>query len=426
MHSKTCTLIFIFILIFSQAHSQEFFHTGNTTDVDTTPEFGILLAGGGGDNDNGMQWLAERANGGDVVVLRASGSDGYNSYIYSDLGVDVNAVTSIVIVGSDEADTDTVCQAVANAEMIFIAGGDQWYYYDEWKNTCLQAALNDHVANNKPIGGTSAGLAILGEVVFTAENGTVVSGEALDDPYHERVTLANDFLQVPFMDNLVTDSHYHQRDRQGRHMAFLARMRKDWDMPAFGIGVNEYTAVAVDENGFARVYGDPSHDDHAYFLHSNAVPEVCESGEPLHWDHNGQAVTAYVIQGNPEANNLFDLNNRQSGIGGEWQYWTVINGVLNIETDVDVSARETPNNAQVQIYPNPAENEVHIQINNVPADKNLTIQIMDISGKSVFEGVINTQTTVKQDISDLTPGIYMVLIRDKDHHLWAKEMILKN
>lgn len=425
MHSKTCTLIFIFILIFSQAHSQEFFHTGNTTDVDTTPEFGILLAGGGGDNDNGMQWLAERANGGDVVVLRASGSDGYNNYIYSDLGVQVNSVTSIVIVGSDEADTDTVCQAVANAEMIFMAGGDQWYYYDEWKNTCLQAALNDHVANNKPIGGTSAGLAVLGEVVFTAENGTVVSGEALEDPYHERVTLANDFLQVPFMDNLVTDSHYHQRDRQGRHMAFLARMRKDWDLPAFGIGVNEYTAVAVDENGFARVYGNPSYDDHAYFLRSNADPEVCENGEPLHWDHNGQAVSAYVIQGNPEANNLFDLNNPQSGIGGEWQYWTVINGVLNIETDVNVSASETPDNDQMHIYPNPAQNELHIQINNIPADKNLTIQIMDISGKSVFKGGISAQTTVKQDISDLIPGIYMVFIRDKDH-LWAKEMILKN
>ncbi|MFP4288102.1 MAG: T9SS type A sorting domain-containing protein [Bacteroidales bacterium] len=425
MQSKSYLFFFLLIIIMAPAYNQQFFYTGNTADLDTTPEFGILLAGGGSDNDDGMQWLATRANGGDVVVLRASGSDGYNDYIYSELGVDLNSVTSILIVGSDEADTDTVCQTVANAEMIFIAGGDQWYYYDEWKNTCLQAALNSHVSDMKPIGGTSAGLAVLGEVVYTAEEGTVVSEEALGNPYHNRVTLANDFLEVPFMGNIITDSHYHQRNREGRHMAFLARIRKDWDMPAFGIGVNEYTAVAVDENGFARVYGDPDYEDNAYFLRSNALPEVCENGEPLHWDNNGQAVTAYVISGNHEANNLFDLNSRHTGIGGEWQYWTVINGELSIETDVDVSVPAANQEKQVVIFPNPAEEQLNIRLkNNVSEEKNLLLQIKDITGKTVTERKMNMRPVFKQDISWLTPGIYMIFVRSKDY-LLAKEVIIK-
>ena len=44
-----------------------------------------------------MQWFLEQANGGDVLVLRASGSDGYNQYLYNDLGINVNSVESIVL-----------------------------------------------------------------------------------------------------------------------------------------------------------------------------------------------------------------------------------------------------------------------------------------------------------------------------------------
>ena len=36
--------------------------------------------GGASENDAAMAWFLERAGGGDVLVLRASGSDGYNDY----------------------------------------------------------------------------------------------------------------------------------------------------------------------------------------------------------------------------------------------------------------------------------------------------------------------------------------------------------
>ena len=35
------------------------------------------MMGGSVENDNAMRWFLERADGGDVLVLRASGSDGY-------------------------------------------------------------------------------------------------------------------------------------------------------------------------------------------------------------------------------------------------------------------------------------------------------------------------------------------------------------
>ncbi len=77
------------------------FFTGDTTDVVTDHQFGIVLAGGGLDNDKAMQWMLMRAQGGDVVVLRATQSDGYNDYFFSELGVTVNSVETILFNSAD-------------------------------------------------------------------------------------------------------------------------------------------------------------------------------------------------------------------------------------------------------------------------------------------------------------------------------------
>ncbi|MBW6479190.1 MAG: choice-of-anchor J domain-containing protein [Bacteroidales bacterium] len=334
------TLLLSLVFIVLSTYSQTFYRTGSDDDIETEPTFGILLAGGATDNNDGMAWLANLTNGGDVVVLRASGSDGYNNYIYSGLGVQVNSVTSIVIQSQAQADNPDVCEAVANAEMVFIAGGNQWNYYSHWKGTCLQEALIAHVnVKSAPIGGTSAGLAVLGEVVFTAENGSVWSNEALGNPYHFRVTLANDFLEIPFLENLITDSHYDDiygdgNNRHGRHFAFMSRMIADWDMDARGIGVDEYTAVGVDENGLARVFGHPSYDDYAYFLKANHDPEVCENGQPLTWYHEKKAVSVYKLKGDFTGSGTFDLTTWNDGEGGDWFYWYAQNGNLGYAAEV--------------------------------------------------------------------------------------------
>lgn len=332
---KMQTIVFVILFLSSSVlFSQQFIRVGSESNIETTPEFGILLAGGAQDNNDGMRWLAQRANGGDVVVLRASGGGGYNNYILTQLGEEINSVTTIIIESNAQANDSEVCEAVDQADMIFIAGGNQWNYYNHWKGTCLQVALNRHV-NEKaaPIGGTSAGLAVLGEVVFTAESGSVWSQEALGNPFHFRVKLSNEFLQVPFMENMVTDSHYDRiygddNNRHGRHTAFLARMINDWQMNARGIGVDEYTAVAVDQHGIARVFGNPSYQDNAWFLLANAIPETVEQGQPLHWYNEQNALSVHRVRGNFQGSNTFDLNNWQEGEGGEWFRWFVDEGTL--------------------------------------------------------------------------------------------------
>ena len=315
--------------------AQQIYRTGSEDPVNTNHSQGILLAGGATDNDDAMRWLLEQADGGDVVVLRASGSDGYNNYMYSQLGVAVNSVTSIVIRSSEEASASEVLDLVRHAEVVFIAGGNQWNYVNYWRDSRLLDLLDELIHRKKiSIGGTSAGMAVLGEVVFSAENNTVWSSEALSDPYHWRVMLEKDFLQVPFMEHTVTDTHYNREEsdgmgRKGRHTGFLSRMVTDWNMPAKGIAANEYTAVAIDSEGKARVFGDPSYDDNAYFLQAyGGAPEVCESETPLHWDQDGKAIMVYKVSGTTDGSYWLSLTDWINGEGGQWQFWHVDEGEL--------------------------------------------------------------------------------------------------
>src|SRR5476651_1015543 len=54
---------------------------GDTANVNTPVKGGIAMVGGGKDVDAAFKWMINRSGGGDVVVIRASGTDAYNPYI---------------------------------------------------------------------------------------------------------------------------------------------------------------------------------------------------------------------------------------------------------------------------------------------------------------------------------------------------------
>ena len=164
----------------AQAQGYALYNTGATEDGDFQASGGVCLMGGASENDEAMAWFLERAGGGDILVLRASGSDGYNDYLYSDLGVNVNRVTTVVCQGISASSNATVLGLIEGAEGVWFAGGDQADYHNLWQGTPLNDAINEALTErNIVIGGTSAGMAILGGLRFTAANGTVYSEEAL-------------------------------------------------------------------------------------------------------------------------------------------------------------------------------------------------------------------------------------------------------
>ena len=281
-------LLLIPFLGFSQGYTSYF--TGNPSNITVNTEFGVCLMGGATEHDNAMRWLLQKANGGDVVVLRSSGSNGYNAYLYSELGVQVNSVETLVITSVEGAINPYVLDKVANAEMIWFAGGDQYNYVSFFKDNALEDLLNQHVSvKQAPIGGTSAGMVILGGKYFSGANGTITSATAMSNPYHPNVTLEGydgtptpTFLNIPFLRNVITDTHYDNRDRKGRHVTFMARIKLFTSI--YGIASNEYVAVCIGNDGKAYVYGDyPNYDEFAYFIQPNCdalnTIENCQDGQ---------------------------------------------------------------------------------------------------------------------------------------------------
>jgi cyanophycinase-like exopeptidase len=392
--------------VFSQGYTN--YLTGSSDDVTSSTEFGICLMGGGGEDDLAMARLLEASGGGDVIVLRATGSDGYNDYMYSELGVTVNSVETLVVYSSEGANNSYVVQQVNNAEVIWIAGGDQYDYVSFWKDTYLEDAINAHVSAGKPIGGTSAGMVVLGAYYYSAQYGSVTSYDALMDPYNIDMTFGDgDFLQVPGLLNVITDTHYDERDRRGRHFAFLARYITDKAERPYGIACNEGTAVYIDENNIATCYGIYS-DHYTYFLQTKSgnpyEPEVCEPGSTLTWNREQQAVLVYKLLGSQDGTRTFDLNDWSTGNGGSWEYWFSVNGT-HYSQAASIGIEDHDNyEIQHKIYPNPSSKSINVQFSE---HIDAILEIYSVIGQKLFETQISGRS-IEIDISNLPSSVYFL------------------
>ena len=266
----------------AHAASWQYFRLGNKDDIQTKPVAGTAMMGGGDDLDEAFRWLCEKGRGGDFLVLRATGDDDYNSYVNG--LCKLNSVATLILPDRAAAQDAAVAAIIKKAEVVFIAGGDQANYIRGWKGTPVEDAINAHVAAGMPIGGTSAGLAVLGEFVFGAlgdkpDDNDLASTDVLPNPYFDRVTLVRGFLKIQHLENLLTDSHFAKRDRMGRTLGFLARIMQDgWSKHPREIAIDEKSAVLVEADGKGTVVGTGKG---AYFLRPTHKPEVCKKDQPL-------------------------------------------------------------------------------------------------------------------------------------------------
>ncbi|WP_157271343.1 Type 1 glutamine amidotransferase-like domain-containing protein [Azohydromonas aeria] len=128
----------------------------------------LVLMGGGNDVDEAFRQMIAKARGGlggkvDVVVLRTSGADGYNPYLVAMDGV--HSVETLVLNKPEAANDPEVNRIVSGADVLFIAGGDQSTCIANWTGTQLQRTITGLLAQRRiPFGGTSAGMAVLGDV----------------------------------------------------------------------------------------------------------------------------------------------------------------------------------------------------------------------------------------------------------------------
>jgi len=337
-HASACAMLGIALAGASAAQAgnkpYSYYVTGNanapvSVPAPSAPSF--VLMGGGPDVDGAFRWMIERAgikpgSGGRVVIIRATGTDAYDPYIYysdaasttSSTAADgwvggaalgVSSVETLVIPSVSAANDDFVNSVVGRANAVFIAGGDQSDYIRFWKGTKLEATLNRLMAQNVPLGGTSAGLAVLGQFDYAALNGSVTTSQALSDPFNKYMTLdpsplaGRGFITPAALAYTITDTHLDTRDRMGRLVSFTARLVAQSGntgcaggiLPAGsagnaarGIGVDVETALLVQGNAnggpvTARRITNPSTttESAVYFVRPSVAPSSCAAKTPL-------------------------------------------------------------------------------------------------------------------------------------------------
>lgn len=217
----------------------------------------IMIAGGGTENynewsDTPYGWVAEQAGNGRIAVITydedpSSWMPEYFEWLGAEEAVNFSVSSRA------EADEETLYEELKTFDGVFFKGGDQSKYYEYYKDTRLQDAVEEIYDGGGVLSGTSAGLAILSGVIFSAENGTVYSHEALGDPNNQYMTLQDDFLSV--FPGFIFDSHFAERGRFGRLVGFLGNRKINHDENITGVGVDDKTAFCIGKDGVGRAFG---------------------------------------------------------------------------------------------------------------------------------------------------------------------------
>lgn len=203
----------------------------------------LVIIGGAEDRDGDAKILREfvRLAGGRtarIVVLTAGTSEpreAGETYIdvFERLGASI--VWVVDTRDQDDANQFNAVWAIGQSTGIFFTGGDQARIVERIKDTILEDAIRKRYSEGAVIAGTSAGAAIMPEVM-------IVKGDSEISPRSDAVTLGSG---MGFVSGIVVDQHFAQRGRLGRLLTALVLK------PAvIGIGVDENTALIVQDNEF--------------------------------------------------------------------------------------------------------------------------------------------------------------------------------
>lgn len=224
------------------------------TSPNTFAQGRLLLVGGGSEKNGANSWSVPAyrwAVEGKKVAVVGISTGSLAPYLKTQCGA--ATAKEFAIDSRALADIEATYDTLMAYDVIFFRGGDQWEYYDFYRDTRLQDAVNDKYAQGGCICGTSAGMHILSGVVYTAEKGTVYSYEAIENPNNQYITLEDDFFD--FKPGFVFDTHFAERARFGRLAGFLANYKFTNNQDIIGLGMDDMTCMTVDENGLGTVYG---------------------------------------------------------------------------------------------------------------------------------------------------------------------------
>jgi len=275
-----------------------------TPRAQTPPPSGpglIMLAGGGSEGAKGdtSAWsyklYSRMVRNGDItgdgvvriaVVSRLKETTfipHYFEWIGTTLGIPVEA-TNYTVASIADANSAAVVGAIADADAVFIKGGDQGQYFDLWNGTLLETNIAALAARGGALGGTSAGAMSLAQYCICSGQ-DYVSSDVLSDA---QTQFLNDLTQpgtsgihadfLPYVAGSLIDTHFTFRGRLGRLLGALAKTTADFgDNGILAIGIEQTTGLAL-RRDTAEVIGTGSV---SFITQTRSSTRLRDAGHPL-------------------------------------------------------------------------------------------------------------------------------------------------
>ncbi len=203
----------------------------------------LVIIGGAEDKEGDCKILREfvRCAGGTkarIVVMTAATElprEVGENYIRVFERLGAEDVRTVDTVTREDASSSTGLEAIQKSTGVFFTGGDQARITSILKDTEIDALIHKRYAEGIVIGGTSAGAAVMPEMM-------IVEG---DSETHPRLEVAEMGPGMAFLPGVAIDQHFAQRGRLGRLLSALAQQPV-----VLGFGIDENTAMVVNGNEF--------------------------------------------------------------------------------------------------------------------------------------------------------------------------------
>ena len=221
------------------------------------PRGSLIIVGGGPrpiEITNRFIELAGGAGRARVLVLPMASEDSTSgpesAAAFRELGVDARSIN----LTRGEAERETVTQLLDGMTGVWFAGGDQSRLTAVIGGTPFEAALHRLYRDGGVLGGTSAGAAVMSELMITGDERRPGGDRPPSDSSQAFLTIARDNIVTArgfgFLRTAIVDQHFVRRKRHNRLMSLVLEHPR-----LIGVGIDESTAIEVEPGGCWRVLG---------------------------------------------------------------------------------------------------------------------------------------------------------------------------
>lgn len=224
--------------------------------MNATPKGHLFIIGGGERSAEMMKQfiaLSEDFRSGKILILPMASS------VPDEVGPEqalefqsygAKSAVSQILSKEDAMDPESV-KLFEDVGGVFFSGGVQSRLTDVLLDTPVHKMLIDFYEAGGVIGGTSAGAAVMSEIMITGdERRTVDDDHAFETIEANNIVTARGF---GFIKTVIIDQHFVRRKRHNRLISLVAE-----DPGILGVGIDESTAIVVNPDDTFDVIGERS------------------------------------------------------------------------------------------------------------------------------------------------------------------------